>query len=209
MRKDDIAESIKTHNITLRGGDVTLRPMTENDWDVLVKWNSDPEILYFTEGVDGRSYDVEIVHRIYRGASQNAYCFIIEYKGEPVGECWLQRMNRERIIEKYPDKDCRRIDIMIGEKGLWGHGIGSKVIRMLAEFGFMQDGAGIIISNPYEDNIRSIRAARNAGFEAGERYDDMPFGKSHYAIDMILTKERFMELRKERRGSKLRGEDDA
>jgi RimJ/RimL family protein N-acetyltransferase len=205
MREEIAAESIKTHCITLRDGEVTLRPMTEDDWGLLLKWNQDPEILYFTEGVEGRSYDLEIVHRIYRGVSQNARCFIIEYKGEPIGECWLQKMNREQVIKKYPGKDCRRIDLLIGEKRLWGRGIGSKVIRMLAEFGFMNEKADIIVVNPYEDNIRSIKASRNAGFEADGRYDDMPFGTSHYSIDMVLTKEKFKQLREGERGPEREG----
>jgi RimJ/RimL family protein N-acetyltransferase len=200
MRAELAAKSIKTHSITLREGDITLRPMTEEDWDLLRRWNQDPEILYFTEGVEGRSYDMEAVHRIYRSVSQNAYCFIIEYNGEPIGECWLQKMNRERIIKKHPGKDCRRIDMMIGEKGLWGHGIGSRVMKMLAELGFMKDKADIIVINPYEDNVRCIKASRNAGFEADARYDDMPFGTSHYSIDMVLTKERFLRLRERERG---------
>lgn len=53
---------------------------------------------------------------MYRSVSQNAYCFIIEYDSDPIGECWLQKMNLKRIINKFPDCDCRRIDIMIGEK---------------------------------------------------------------------------------------------
>ena len=209
MSEEIAAVSIKTHNVTLREGDVTLRPMTEGDWDLLLRWNQDPEILYFTEGVEGRSYDLEIVHRIYRGVSQNAYCFIIEYKGEQIGECWLQKMNLERIIKKYPGKDCRRIDIMIGEKDLWGHGIGSRVITMLAEFGFMKEKADIIVADAYEDNVRSIKAARNAGFEADGRYDDMPFGTSHYSIDMVLTKEKSKQLRERGRGPEREDGNDA
>jgi len=30
---------------------------------------------------------------IYRPVSANAFCFIIEVAGQPVGECWLQKMN--------------------------------------------------------------------------------------------------------------------
>ena len=34
---------IRTHSITLRGCGLTLRPMTEGDWDLLLRWNSDPD----------------------------------------------------------------------------------------------------------------------------------------------------------------------
>lgn len=29
------------HDVVLRGERVVLRPMTEGDWDTLLKWNSD------------------------------------------------------------------------------------------------------------------------------------------------------------------------
>ena len=88
--------------------------MTEEDWKILLKWNSDPEVLYYSEGDNVTAYTLEQVQRIYCGISQNAFCFIIEVDGEHVGECWLQRMNLKRILEKYPRLDCRRIDLMIG-----------------------------------------------------------------------------------------------
>jgi RimJ/RimL family protein N-acetyltransferase len=52
------------HEITLRnvspsGENIKLRPMTEDDWDVLLKWNSDPEVLYYSEGNDVTSYNLE------------------------------------------------------------------------------------------------------------------------------------------------------
>ncbi|NBD36081.1 MAG: GNAT family N-acetyltransferase, partial [Chloroflexi bacterium] len=120
---------LREHNITLTGKRVVLRPMTEADWPVLLKWNNDPEVLYFSEGDDVGSYSLEQIQMIYRHVSQTAYCFMIEFDGEPIGECWLQEMNLERILEKYPGRDCRRIDLMIGERAFWGQGLGTEVIR--------------------------------------------------------------------------------
>ncbi len=45
-------------------------------------------------------------------------------------------MNIKRILEEHTDLDCRRIDLLIGEKEFWGRGIGTCVIRLLTEFGF-------------------------------------------------------------------------
>lgn len=99
---------LRQHNIKIQRGKITFRPMTEEDWEILLKWNSDPEVLYYSEGDNVKTYTLEQVRRIYRGISQNAFCFIIEVDGKPVGECWLQRMNLKRILEKYPGLDCRQ-----------------------------------------------------------------------------------------------------
>jgi RimJ/RimL family protein N-acetyltransferase len=64
------------HSITLRSKRVVLRPMTESDWDILLKWNSDPEVLYYSEGDDVQAYRLEDIQGIYRGVSQTAFCFI-------------------------------------------------------------------------------------------------------------------------------------
>lgn len=43
---------IKSHDITLRGGDteIVLRPLRDEHLPLLYKWNADPEVLYWTEG---------------------------------------------------------------------------------------------------------------------------------------------------------------
>lgn len=84
---------LQEHQVTLRGRRVVLRPMTEQDWDVLLRWNSDPEVLYYAEGDDIRSHTLEQVQAIYRSVSRRALCFIIEVEGTPIGECWLQEVN--------------------------------------------------------------------------------------------------------------------
>ena len=89
---------IKSHDITLYGGDIhriLVKPLSDEHLLLLYKWNSDPEVLYWTEGGEDivRSYDRETVHKISGGVSQNALCFLIEADGVPVGECWLQKMN--------------------------------------------------------------------------------------------------------------------
>ncbi|NMD13857.1 MAG: GNAT family N-acetyltransferase, partial [Caldisericales bacterium] len=90
---------IKTHHITLFGKtdkyDIVLKPLNDEHLPLLYKWCADPEVLYWTEGGEDTdlSYDKETVHAIYGGVSQDAYCFLIEANGVPIGEGWLQKMN--------------------------------------------------------------------------------------------------------------------
>ena len=48
-----MADRIRVHGITLVDDDLVLRPMTEDDADVLFRWNNDPEVLHFMEGATG------------------------------------------------------------------------------------------------------------------------------------------------------------
>ena len=60
--------------------------MTDDDWDILFAWSSDPEILHDTDGNDARGYDLAQAQDIYRGVSRRAYCFIAEVECELIGE---------------------------------------------------------------------------------------------------------------------------
>jgi RimJ/RimL family protein N-acetyltransferase len=180
------------HSVRLQGKKALLRPMTENDWDILFRWNNDPEVLYYVENEDIDSQSMEQVHRIYRQVSQNAYCFIIVVNNRPAGECWLQKMNLKRIKEKYPGRDCRRIDIMIGEKDLWGKGIGTDVIGTLTAFGFEVEMADMIFGCGVADyNPRSRKAFTKNGYIVDAMNEQPSGGKAKVCYDLVIDRERF------------------
>jgi aminoglycoside 6'-N-acetyltransferase len=190
------AQNLRQHDVTLcgetrRGAAVRLRPMTEDDWPLLYRWNSDPEVLYYSEGDDVASYSPEDVRGIFCTTSQTAFCFIIEVEGTPVGECWLQEMNIERILQKYPGLDCRRIDLAIGEKSYWGQGIGTETIRLLTTFGFVEQGSDVIYGCVSDYNVRSWRAFQRAGYQIVERVKEPPGSKADYDFNLALTREAF------------------
>jgi len=164
--------------------------LTEEDWGLLLKWNSDPDVLYCAEGDDVTSRTLEEIQRIYRGVSQSAYCFIIKYNSVPIGECWLQQMNLERILQQFPGQDIRRADIMIGEKSFWGQGIGTEVIRMLVEFGFAQEHADAIFACDVADyNLRSLRAFQKAGFQVQAVVPQPTGSKAQECYDLIIRRD--------------------
>ena len=183
---------LREHTIKLQGVRVLLRPMTEDDWDILLRWNNDPEILYFSDGEDISSQSLERVQQIYRRVSQKAFCFIIEVDDVPVGECWLQQMNLNRILEKYPEKDCRRIDLMIGEKTLWGQGLGTDVIGTLTRFGFEVEKADFVFCCGVADyNPRSLRAFEKNGYHIEAKIEEPPGNKARFSYDLVISREEF------------------
>ncbi len=182
------ADRLRTHQVTLASDTVVLRPLTEDDWSLLLPWNNDPEVLYLVEGDDVQSRTREEVQAIYRTVSQSAYCFVIEVatinsatiaessnvvttrpagasRTVAVGECWLQEMNLQRLLDRYPGKALWRIDLMIGEKAYWGRGVGTKVIGMLVDFAFDRVGADLVFGCDIADhNTASLRAFQRNGF---------------------------------------------
>jgi RimJ/RimL family protein N-acetyltransferase len=120
---------------------------------------------------------------------------MMELDGQPIGECWLQRMNLPRLLERYAGLDCRRIDLLIGEKHLWGKGLGTEAIRLLCEFGFTRERADAIFGCGVADyNARSRRAFEKVGFVVCAESDQPPGAKARITYDLILTRERYREL---------------
>lgn len=185
-------EELIRHNIILQSDNITLRPMTEGDWNTLLIWNTDPDVLYFTEGDNVENYSLEEIKYIYRYVSQKAFCFIIEYNSEPIGECWLQEMNIYRILNKFPRLDNRRIDIMIGVKSLWNKGLGAKAIELLSKFGFeMQNADNIFACGVADYNPRAINTFKKLGFELLEIIEQPEDSKANFYYDLILSREKY------------------
>lgn len=196
-------DTLRAHNIILQCDDIILRPMTENDWEHLYRWNNDPEVLFYSEGSDVAGYNLADVQSIYRGVSQHAFNFMVEYAGRVIGECWLQRMNMARIVERFPDLDCRRIDMAIGEKEYWGQGIGTRMIRLLTAFGFKVEKADAIFGIGVADyNPCSRRVFEKNGYVVILENAEAAGGKAKVTYDLMLSSERY-ERRKNNAGDGL------
>jgi RimJ/RimL family protein N-acetyltransferase len=185
------------HDVVLEGDTplgvhVRLRPLTEGDWDVLYRWNNDPQVLYYAEGDETTARSRQEVQDLYCWVCQKAFCFLIEADGVPVGECWLQEMNLHRVLRRSLYLDCRRIDLMIGEKAYWGHGIGTAAIRLLTAFGFEQCGADVIYGCDIADyNVRSRKAFQRVGYALVGEIRGEPGDKTRVCYDLALTKKAF------------------
>jgi RimJ/RimL family protein N-acetyltransferase len=167
--------------------------MTEEDWPVLLRWNNDPEVLYYAEGANVTSRTLEETQNIYRSVSQHAFNFIVELDGRPISDCWLQEMNLQRILSRYPKTmDLRRIDLTMGEKTLWGQGYGARIIRTLVRFAFDKCGADAVFGCDVADyNPRSRRAFEKNGFVVDQAIAQAPGSKAQVVFDMVLTRDRY------------------
>lgn len=183
---------LRTHTVELHGDHIHLRPLTEDDWPFLYRWNNDPEILYFLEGDRVESRSLDELHAIYRTISHSAFCFLIERFGHPIGECWLQQMNLERILTRYASSDCRRIDLAIGEKVYWKQGIGTEVLQLLTEFAFLDQHADYVFGCDIADyNAASLRAFQKVGYQIVGTYDQPSGAKASHLYDVALAREQY------------------
>lgn len=175
--------------MTLRAGSVVLRPLTEGDWELVAGWWNDADMAFYADA-EPSAYSLAQVREIVRGISRHAFCFVIEFEGRPVGECWLQAMNVQRILDRNPGLDCRRVPLEI-EKAYWGRGIGTAAIRLLVEFGFETEGADAIFAMEIADyNQGSLRAFEKAGFELYDTVEQPAGARARVRHDLVIWAER-------------------
>ena len=117
--------------------------------------------------------------------------FVIEHEGQTIGECWLQKMNLQRILDEFPGQDVRRIDLAIGAKDLWGQGLGSEAIRLLVALAFDGEGVDALVCLTGGHNPRSRRAFEKAGFSVLRTVPWPGNPKAEFGYDLLLTRERY------------------
>lgn len=184
---------LREHRVTLRGERVVLRPMTEEDWAIVAKWETDPEIIHWADtGID-TTLTPEQVRQIFRTVSQHAFCFIIELDGKPIGDGWLQEMNLEKILQAYPGLDCRRIDLVIGEKELWGRALGGDIIRILTRFAFRKEKADMVFGVIGDYNERSQSAFIKAGYSLAMKLEEPLPARARLSYVFAIDKAAFSD----------------
>ena len=97
-------------------------------------------------------------------------------------------MNLPRICDQHPNSDSRRIDLVIGEKSLWGQGLGTDIICTLTHFGFAQEQADLIFGLVSDYNARSIHAFQKVGYQIIATVPTESPTKAKVDYDLCLTR---------------------
>lgn len=155
--------SLRVHDVVLDDGDVRLRPLTEADWDMITVWETDPDVLWFSEGGEPRTWTIDEWKPIYRDISKSAEMFVIEHEAAPVGTGWVQAMNLDFISADYPGLDLRRIDLQL-DKGVWGRRIGTRAIRLMTRRAFDTGADRGFVAAIWDFNERSQGAFAASGY---------------------------------------------
>ncbi|MBI2885934.1 MAG: GNAT family N-acetyltransferase [Chloroflexi bacterium] len=143
-----------------------VRLLAEGDLPFLARWLSDPRVLEFYEGRD-RPHTLESVRDKY-----------MPRQGDPITACLVERYGRPlgyiqyyvptaQQQEEYGYSSGQRvfgIDLYIGEPEWWNQGIGTALVRAMAEHLAATRGAQVVVLDPRTENGRAIRCYEKAGF---------------------------------------------
>lgn len=85
--------------------------------------------------------------------------------------------------------------IFIGDKSVWGKGIGSEVTKQILKIAFIEQGLNRLMLTVSEPNIGGVKAYQKAGFVSEGRYRQACFrdGKFHDKLIMSVLKEDYLK----------------
>jgi RimJ/RimL family protein N-acetyltransferase len=153
---------------------VRLRDVTSDDLPLIERW-------LHADHVRRTWGDPDENMRLLRNAPADRHWrAMIEADGRGVGLVLWQHPTRRELDEAglidIPETVID-IDIMIGERGEVGKGVGSAAIRLVAELALSDPAVPFVIAAVLADNLASQRAFAKAGFRNDREFDDVPSGR--------------------------------
>ena len=159
----------------LHGTATTLRPVRDEDVDLLAEILADPEVARWW----GR-FDRERVRRDFLESSDTVV-YVIEVDGEVVGSI-------QYVEEPAPDYRHASLDVFLHSR--WhGKGLGTDAVRTLSRHLIHDRGHHRLTIDPSVENEKAIRTYKRVGFqEVGvmRRYERNPRGEWQDCLLMDL-----------------------
>lgn len=144
---------------------ICLRPLTEDDAEVVFSMTSDPEVVaYMRFGVQRTLAEARKLVGDYISPGNDAWLVTEREDGAAVGMAALKRS----------EEGCYGLSLFLARRA-WGKGYGTELFHRLTELGRAQ-GAKRLSAHIVGGNLASRRAAEQAGFAVEQilRFDDLP-----------------------------------
>lgn len=163
---------------------IAVRKMNNDDKDraLLLEWLSDPRLTEVAWGEEAPWDAQKIEENFFEDEAENSseVACIIEYESREIG--YIQYYMLDEASYKFNSNvPCEKfiggygIDLFIGHPKFWGKGIGTNVIKSMANYLINTLGAKVVCADPEEDNKRSVHSFIKAGFSPMgkiENYDE-------------------------------------
>jgi ribosomal-protein-alanine N-acetyltransferase len=144
----------------IKGRQIYLRPVRLSDVNEnYYQWLNDPEVTAYLE-IRHVPHSLESIKRYVEAMGDNpneillAIC--LKENGRHVGNIKLGPIN---WIHRFAE-----VSLVVGEKSIWGKGIGTEALRLLSCFAFDVLNLHKLRSGCYEGNIGSAKAFLKADF---------------------------------------------
>lgn len=171
----------------LRGREILLRPVREDDHPLILAWQNEPEVWWWMDY--DRTFTIEDIHESEARATVEGHPFLIEVAGRPIGRIGLNGFSER-------DETCS-LYIFIGERDAWGRGHGADAIVTLLRWGFDTFGLHLVQLWGLSTNLRAMRLYAKVGFHVDATLRERSLksdGKRYDRTFLSITREEFEAL---------------
>lgn len=164
----------------LQGQQVRLRAIERSDLPLAVQYLNDGDVLqYFGQpGPLSMENEEDWYERMLH--DDRVVNFAIEVDGRYAGGCGFVGIDHlHRRAE---------LGIFVGDKALWGRGVGSEAMTLLVDYGFDYLNLHRIFLRVFAENERAIRVYQRVGFQHEGRFRDAEWrhGRWHDMLFMSV-----------------------
>lgn len=166
----------------LEGVAVRLRPITDGDTDLIVKWRNTPSVMQnfiFREPFTPEMHRRWLTNKVATG---QVVQYIIEDKadGRAVGSVYYRDIDTHNHSAEY--------GIFIGEESARGKGLGTETARLFTDFGFAGLQLHRISLRLLAENTPARRSYEKAGFVQEGIFRDMELLDGAYRDIVFMAK---------------------
>lgn len=140
----------------IQGKLVRLRPLRPEDAVVMLTWFEDLEVTRFIKLGHPPSLEMEKEWLEKVAKDPNHIQWVIEFKGAPVGTTAIVQIDWKNGFGT--------TGTVIGDKTVWGKGLGGEMMKLRTEYAFTQLPLRKLKSGYIEGNVASARAQAGAGY---------------------------------------------
>jgi ribosomal-protein-alanine N-acetyltransferase len=162
----------------IEGKLVRLRPPKPEDAEAMIRWFEDMEVTRFLMLRNPPSIDMEKEWLDKMARSPDDVVWVVEHQGQAVGTTAIHMIDWKN--------GCATTGTVIGDKTVWGKGLGRELMQLRARYAFTQLPLRKLRSGYLDGNEASGRAQAAAGYREVGRYRKDHFAGGKY-VDVIVT----------------------
>lgn len=162
----------------IQGTIARLRPPRVEDAPTIITWFEDMEVTQTLLITSPPSLDQEKEWLDRMARDPNELVWVIEYEGRAVGDTAIHAINWRDGVGN--------TGTVIGDKGVWGKGLGREVMQLRARYAFTQLPLRKLKSGYLDGNEASARAQAAAGYREVGRHRQEHFSGGRY-LDLVVT----------------------